>query len=338
MEILNLIPRSLFGLASRNLINVEPARLKNMDFSKPKKDEEKERSENIHPREQNSTTICKRFCLREIVQNFPNAAVTSTVENNRDLTVSLPHSQTESVCEVIQFPVVATLITEIKGLPNYEQEFFSKLEVTDDAILKIALATKGQQQNKAWMEARKGRLTASNFGFVLSAKRVTPALIQRVLGAKQTEVAAMAWGTTHEKDAIHCFTAKTGLNVEETGVWLDKCGFLGASPDGLVGHDCVLEVKCPYSHRDHTIEDCLKDPKFYLTKSDTSGLSIKTSHNYWHQVQGQIHLTGRVFCFFVVWTKRDLCILKIQKDNTWAANLNILRQFYKKHMFPQLVS
>ena len=46
--------------------------------------------------------------------------------------------------------------------------------------------------------------------------------------------------------AIKAFTASTGLVPVQTGVWLHESGVLGASPDGLVGDDAVLECKCPY--------------------------------------------------------------------------------------------
>jgi len=39
------------------------------------------------------------------------------------------------------------------------------------------------------------------------------------------------------------------VKVVDTGVWLDESGVLGASPDGLVGEDHVLEAKCSYTFR-----------------------------------------------------------------------------------------
>ena len=57
---------------------------------------------------------------------------------------------------------------------------------------------------------------------------------------------------------------------------------LGASPDGMVG-DRVLEVKCPWTHRSHTIQEAVADdPKFCLDQN----LELKENHDYFHQVQG----------------------------------------------------
>ena len=76
----------------------------------------------------------------------------------------------------------------------------------------------------------------------------------------------MAWGVTNEAEAIKTFTAKTHLEVVETGVWLDESGVLGASPDELVGEDHVLEAKCSYTFRDASIEEALKSDTFCLEK------------------------------------------------------------------------
>ena len=55
-------------------------------------------------------------------------------------------------------------------------------KIPDEYILKITDITVGQRNNPTWHLARRGRLTASNFGCVLKAKRVTPSLLKRLLG------------------------------------------------------------------------------------------------------------------------------------------------------------
>ena len=49
-------------------------------------------------------------------------------------------------------------------------------------IQQVSHLTTGQRDNPSWQMIRKSRLTASNFGSILSAKRVTPSLIKRQLG------------------------------------------------------------------------------------------------------------------------------------------------------------
>ena len=71
---------------------------------------------------------------------------------------------------------------------------------------------------------------------MLNAERVTPSLLKRLLGGYDlSRVKVIQLGVTNELEALTAFTAKTGLQVVETGVWLHESRLLGASPDGLVG-------------------------------------------------------------------------------------------------------
>lgn len=113
-------------------------------------------------------------------------------------------------------------------------------------------------------------------------------------------------------------------------------GTLGASPDGLVGASGLLEVKCPYSQRNATIAEAVSEPKFCVGV-ERQGYALKKSHAYWHQVQGQLHLTGRDVCYFVVWTTKESLIIPIPKDEAWGPNIVILEEFYRHYLLPALV-
>lgn len=73
----------------------------------------------------------------------------------------------------------------------------------------------------------------------------------------------MTWGVSNENEAVKAFEQSTGLKVQETGLWLDSSGVVGASPDELIGRNSVLEVKCPYTHRNSTIAEALKSASFF---------------------------------------------------------------------------
>ena len=184
---------------------------------------------------------------------------------------------------------------------------------------------------------RKSRLTASNFGSILNAKRVTPSLIKRLLGEYDlTRVKAVQWGITNEPEALNSFIQKTGLQVVERGVWLHECGVLGASPDGLVEDNSVVEAKCPYTQRNLTIEEAIATNNFCLEKKDGK-ISLKLNHVYWHQVQDQMFFTKRPKCFFVVWTTKDSLVLEIQRDDSWEVKIEELKDFYLKHLLPKII-
>ena len=211
------------------------------------------------------------------------------------------------------------------------------VKVQQDVITLVSELTVDQRNSLAWHQIRKGRLTASNFGAVLHAKRVTPSLLKRLLGDYDLSgVRAIAWGVDNEEMAVKAFTKATGLPVTNTGLWLHESGVLGASPDGLIGTDSVLEAKCPFKHKESTIADACKDKDFCLEMKDGK-FSLKTSHVYWHQVQGQMFLTQRNFCFFTVWTTRDTAVIKIQRDEAWRPNIDILTDFFFCKLFPKIV-
>ena len=171
--------------------------------------------------------------------------------------------------------------------------------------------------------------TYCNFGSVLKAKRVTPSLVKRLLGEYDlSRVKAVQWGVNNEKEAIKAFTLKTGKIVNDTGIWFDSSGILGASPDGIVDDETVLESKCPYTERNLTIEEALNSTSFCLKKSESGqGYALRKDHVYWDLVQGQMYLSRRKFCFFVVWTTKDVAILKIERDDTWAANIPLMSKW-----------
>ena len=213
----------------------------------------------------------------------------------------------------------------------------SRLQETD--TLKISELTVGQRDNPAWFLARRGRLTASNFGSVLKAKRITPSLVKRLLGEYDlSRVKAVQWGVNNEEEAIKAFILKTGLEVKETGIWFHSSGILGASPDGIIDEETVLEVKCPYTERNQTIAEAVGSPTFCLEKCESGhGYTLKKDHVYWHQVQGEMYFSHRNFCYFVVWTTKDIAIVKIERDETWVANIPVLTQFYFDNIFPRIV-
>ncbi|XP_068732573.1 uncharacterized protein [Montipora capricornis] len=213
----------------------------------------------------------------------------------------------------------------------------SRLQETD--ILRISELTIGQRDNSAWFLARRGRLTASNFGSVLKAKRITPSLVKRLLGEYDlSRVKAVQWGVNNEEEAIKAFTLKTGLAVKETGIWFHSPGILGASPDGIIDEETVLEVKCPYTERNLTIAEAVESATFCLEKCESGhGYALTKDHAYFHQVQGEVYFSRRKFCYFVVSTAKDIAIVKKERDETWVANIPVLAQFYFDNILPRIV-
>ncbi|KAL2104337.1 hypothetical protein ACEWY4_001205 [Coilia grayii] len=194
------------------------------------------------------------------------------------------------------------------------------------------------------MAYRKKRLTASNFGLVLAAVRrnsYPPSLFKTLLGHYNLRQGAHAcdWGIVHEEKAKKEYMERTGVTIQEKGVFLSDSGVLGGSPDGMISNDCIIEVKCPYAARKKTTMQAAEAKDFFLQVDEVTGLlKLKQTHNHWYQIQGNLHLTGASTCHLVVWTPLDLAILLIHKDATWASNINVLETFYKDYFLPHVLT
>jgi len=157
-----------------------------------------------------------------------------------------------------------------------------------------------EQRTPEWFAARLGCVTASRTADVLAKTKSGPSasratymaqLITERLTQTATEgfsSAAMAWGTETEPQARLAYEMMTGEDVTEDGfvVHPEISGF-GASPDGLVGDDGLIEIKCPNS----------------ATHIDTL-LNEKVPAKYITQMQVQMLCTGRKWCDFVSFDPR----------------------------------
>lgn len=115
------------------------------------------------------------------------------------------------------------------------------------------------QQTAEWFEARCGCLTASRAKAVIRRKKDGKpyadyaTVLEQIVGERLTGIvasigttAAMQWGIDHEEEAREQYVIETGRDVALTGfVKHPTVAWFGASPDGLVGDDGLLEIKCP---------------------------------------------------------------------------------------------
>jgi len=208
-----------------------------------------------------------------------------------------------------------------------------------DNILVVETLTRGQSANPLWHYVRKGRLTASHFGSILRACRrgsYPPSLFKSLLGCYKTSKApSVQWGIQHESEAVTEYQKHYGC-VDEVGLFLHPTGVLAATPDRLQGMDCLVEVKCPYAHRNSSISDLLQDPNFYLAINDEGSFTLKRNHPYYDQCQGQLFLSGRSQVYVFVWLLSGSVRVMLDRDEQWATtNIPVLLNFYFEHFLPK---
>jgi hypothetical protein len=107
-----------------------------------------------------------------------------------------------------------------------------------------------EQRTQAWLDAHLYRITSSTAAAVLGVGREGPLAAYRgIMGLhKKKQNAYMKWGVDNEDKARRLYQAETGEIARTTGFWVHELiDYLGASPDGLVGENGGLEIKCPQS-------------------------------------------------------------------------------------------
>ena len=142
------------------------------------------------------------------------------------------------------------------------------------------------------------------------------------------------------------------MNCRKTTVAVFKCGLFiskdipifTAIPDGkVIDFGCsqlfrTLEVKCPSTKSAVTPLDACADPKFFCERVGNQ-CCLKTNHEYYAQVQGQMAITGAAWCDFVVYTPKGMSIQKIKFDQQFWDNMSDkLKTFYFKHFISFTVS
>ena len=171
------------------------------------------------------------------------------------------------------------------------------------------------QGSPEWFAARCGRVTASRVADVVAktktgwgasrANYMAELIAERLTGATAPGFtnAAMQWGTETEPQARAAYVNRTGEDVVEVGfVDHPEISMTGASPDGLVGDDGLIEIKCPNTatHLDTLLTKAV--PSKYIT-----------------QMQWQMACTGRKWCDFVSFDPRlpenmSLFIHRVERD------------------------
>ena len=179
-----------------------------------------------------------------------------------------------------------------------------------------------EQRTNEWFAVRLGKVTASKVSDVIAKTKTGYAagrdnymaqlVVETITGTRQESFtnAAMQWGTDQEPFARGAYEAATGLTVQEVGfVNHPSIEMAGASPDGLIGEDGCIEIKCPNTA---TMIDAL--------------LSETVPAKYFAQMQMQMACAGRDWCDYVVFdprmpAKAQMFVKRIPRDQPFIITM-----------------
>lgn len=159
------------------------------------------------------------------------------------------------------------------------------------------LEIKMEQRSAEWYAARANRITGSQIGAILNLSPfagsgdVMRALVRGYHGEPNEFKGNIATehGVTNEPNALEDYKLMYSTDVKECGFYVHQdFEWLGASPDGLIDDDGLIEIKCPYGMRHAQSEDDFK--------------SITEQKHYYAQIQYQLFCTGRKWCHFFQWS------------------------------------
>ena len=179
-----------------------------------------------------------------------------------------------------------------------------------------------KQGTDAWHTARMGKVTASRVADVMATTKTGPAasrknymmelLCQRLTGNREEGYTNMAMqrGIDLEPIARIAYEANEGVDVVEVGFCVHgSITSFGASPDGLVGDEGLIEIKCPNTaqHVD------------FLRTGNPDG-------KYIWQMQAQMACTNRQWCDFVSYDDRmpeslQYRRVRVMRDNDMIAKM-----------------
>lgn len=194
-----------------------------------------------------------------------------------------------------------------------------------------------EQRSEEWFAARLGKVTASRIGDLMArnsggyaasrANYMAELLVERLTGEPREgfQSAAMAWGTETEPMARSAYAFHCDAQVSEVG-FVDHPTVTqsGASPDGLVGDQGMVEIKCPNT----------------ATHIDTL-LGAKIARKYLLQMQWQMACAKRAWCDFVSFDPRlpeemRLHVERVERDDALIGQIEaevqtFLEELARKH-------
>ncbi|XP_045484036.1 uncharacterized protein LOC123689155 isoform X1 [Pieris rapae] len=270
----------------------------------------------------------------------------------RKLNKGKPHKKNRTLkkCHTVQHDYGDQSTTPDMGpdeLIKAKESFLENLrELTADKE-KIQKSTIHQRDSNDWLELRKNMLTASNFGIVVKRRENSSKakLVENILyKTNLSHVAAIAHGVENEELALQQLASQEKVMIEPCGLFVDhEYPFVGASPDGLIGQDTTVEVKCPKVAYKNSLEKVIRENKIQIWRYDKKEDIIKLNKNcnWFYQVQGQLHVTRKKKCLFAVWSgeNKPLKTEIINKDDVfWETKMKVkILTFYMDWLLPEIV-
>lgn len=221
---------------------------------------------------------------------------------------------------------------------DYEQAktcFLESLQKQATKRHEIERETILQAESALWLELRRCILTASNFSKICKTRPNSNSapLVKSILYSYSLDrVASVEHGKDNEVKAVEQLSRQENISIEKCGLFIDKSlFFLGASPDGIYENG-IIDIKCPFSVFGIDPDTAIQQKKLKCFKLSGDDVVMNTNHDWFYQIQGQLHIANKNVCLFAVWTgcEFNMKVVKVFRDNNfWEQKMALrLTKFY----------
>lgn len=209
----------------------------------------------------------------------------------------------------------------------------------------LEISTRGQGDNSAWSEARRGKVTASIIGTIYTMRPITdPSRLVKQINTTTdlSHVAAIRHGRKNEIHAKEHYEKIENVKINDRGFMLHPTHhWLGASTDGFISTPpTAVEIKCPLGDPDtKSIMELARKRKNWFMETNGEGMWLKKNHKYFYQCQMQMECLEVSECIFIVYlcteagVFQDMHSERIRKDEKLVHNLISKAQlFYNNNL------
>nr|CAH7732897.1 unnamed protein product [Callosobruchus chinensis] len=248
----------------------------------------------------------------------------------------------DETVDIEEIKFACNICTSKVSKPSYSTDIYQhcntylkSLKLSEAQISSIERDTRPQSNCSQWKEERKKRVTSSYFGRICKVRDAASFqnIIESITSCADVQIPATTHGRNFEKHAIELYEKISNVTCSRSGLVIHRqYPYLAASPDGLVGSDGIVEVKCPYNARN-------SDPhKYNFDFLNKNGESVRCVHNYYYQIQGILEVTDRTWCDLIIYTFKGIKVIRVNRNKKfWDMIIKKLRVFYLFHFLPSIL-
>ena len=231
----------------------------------------------------------------------------------------------------------------LKEMDDLQENFFKKLEENQKNRKQIEQDTIDQRDSPLWQALRRNVLTASKFKIPCTWNINTSCVkkVKEIIYPPIKNETYISYGVEEEKVVKQKLSKKFKNQLINCGLIIDQHHAMSAcSPDALIGEDGLLEIKCTYGAANMTAQQAIKTDKNTRAMFDTKNINkINKEHEVYYQIQGQLHITGRNYCMFVIHTPHSRKLTRVNVDHDFLKTKmeSQLIRFYMNCLLPELV-